>query len=221
MVVTQSREHALRYYWGLRDYITENNYTDVKALFAFSGELQVDGETWTEGALNGFSEGELPRQFDGHEYQVLVVAEKYQTGFDQPKPCAMYVDKKLANLQAVQTLSRLNRAYPGKTKTFVLDFQNTIEEIRSAFRPYYEVTELEATSDPNQIYELEARLKTFGILDQGEINRFAETYYPGALSPGEPRGLRPSRRVGVNGKFPGRQPEPPPWWKTLSGQLLC
>lgn len=182
MVVTQSREHALRYYWGLRDYITENGYTDVKTLVAFSGELEVDGETWTEATLNGFSEGELPRQFDGPEYQVLVVAEKYQTGFDQPKLCAMYVDKKLAGLQAVQTLSRLNRAYPGKTKTFVLDFQNTTDEIRSAFRLYYEVTELETISDPNQIYELEARLKTFGILDQGEINRFAETYYRGMLS---------------------------------------
>ncbi len=183
MVVTQSREHALRYYWGLRDYITRNGYTDLRVLVAFSGELEVDGQTYTEAALNGFSESELPRQFDGPEYQVLVVAEKYQTGFDQPKLCAMYVDKKLAGLHAVQTLSRLNRTYPGKTKTFVLDFQNTIEEIQEAFRPYYEVTALEETSDPNQIYQLEARLKTFGILDEGEINRFAETYYRGYLTP--------------------------------------
>jgi len=183
MVVTQSREHALRYYWGLRDYIHRNGYTDLRVLVAFSGELQVDGQTYTEAALNGFSESELPRQFDGPEYQVLVVAEKYQTGFDQPRLCAMYVDKKLAGLHAVQTLSRLNRTYPGKTKTFVLDFQNTIEEIQAAFRDYYEVTALEDISDPNQIYQLEARLKTFGILDEGEINRFAETYYRGYLTP--------------------------------------
>lgn len=182
MVVTQSREHALRYYWGLREYITANGYGDVKALVAFSGDLEVDGETWTEAGINGFSEGELPRRFDGPEYNVLVVAEKYQTGFDQPKLCAMYVDKKLAGLQAVQTLSRLNRTYLGKTKTFVLDFQNTVEEIQKAFKPYYEVTELEDTTDANQIYQLEARLRTFGILDQGEINRFAETYYSGPLT---------------------------------------
>ena len=112
---------------------------------------------------------------------MLIVAEKYQTGFDQPKLCAMYVDRKLAGLQAVQTLSRLNRTYPGKERTYVLDFQNTIEEIQAAFEPYYEVTSLEANSDPNQIYELEARLKTFGILDQGEIDRFSETFYKGAL----------------------------------------
>ena len=93
----------------------------------------------------------------------------------------MYVDRKLAGLQAVQTLSRLNRTYPGKDRTYVLDFQNTIEDIQAAFKPYYEVTSLEGNSDPNQIYELEARLKTFGILAQGEIDRFAETFYKGLL----------------------------------------
>lgn len=181
MVVTGSREHALRYYFGLRDYIKANGYSDVKALVAFSGDLKVDGETYTEADLNGFAETELPRRFDTDAYQVLIVAEKYQTGFDQPKLCAMYVDRKLAGLQAVQTLSRLNRTYPGKGRTFVLDFQNTIEDVQNAFKPFFEVTGLEANSDPNQIYELEARLKTFGILDQGEIDCFAETFYRGAL----------------------------------------
>ena len=114
---------------------------------------------------------------------MLIVAEKYQTGFDQPKLCAMYVDRKLAGLQAVQTLSRLNRTYPGKDRTYVLDFQNSIEDIQAAFKPYYEVTRLEANSDPNQIYELEARLKTFGILDQDEIDRFAETFYKARSTP--------------------------------------
>ncbi len=181
MIVTGSREHALRYYFGVREYIKEKGYKDVKPLVAFSGDLEVDGETYTEAAVNGFSETELPKKFDTDDYQVLIVAEKYQTGFDQPKLCAMYVDRKLAGLQAVQTLSRLNRTYPGKERTFVLDFQNTIEDMQNAFRPFFEVTALESNSDPNQIYELEARLKTFGILDNGEIDRFAETFYKGAL----------------------------------------
>jgi len=184
MVVTQSREHALRYYFGVRDYINRNGYTDMKALVAFSGEIELNGETWSESVINGFSETELPRRFDTFDYQVLIVAEKYQTGFDQPKLCAMYVDRKLAGLQAVQTLSRLNRIFPGKNKqTFILDFQNSIEDIQAAFRPYFEVTELEAVSDPNQIYELESRLRTFGIIDNEEVERFAKTYYRGALSP--------------------------------------
>jgi type I restriction enzyme, R subunit len=181
MIVTGSREAALRYYFGVREYISKQGYTDLKALVAFSGDLTLDGETYTEADLNGFSETELPRKFDTDAYQILIVAEKYQTGFDQPKLCAMYVDRKLAGLQAVQTLSRLNRTFPGKEHTFVLDFQNTIEDMQTAFRPYFEVTALEANSDPNQIYELEARLRTYGILDQNEIDRFAETFYKGAL----------------------------------------
>lgn len=181
MVVTGSREHALRYYFGVRDYIKANGYKDLMALVAFSGDLSVDGQTYTEAEVNGFAETELPRRFNTDAYQVLIVAEKYQTGFDQPKLCAMYVDRKLAGLQAVQTLSRLNRTYPEKDRTYVLDFQNTIEDIQEAFKPYFEATGLEANSDPNQIYELEARLKTFGILDQDEIERFAETFYKGAL----------------------------------------
>lgn len=183
MIVTGSREHALRYYFGVRDYIAARAYTELKALVAFSGELELDGETYTEADLNGFSETELPRKFDSDGYQILIVAEKYQTGFDQPKLCAMYVDRKLAGLQAVQTLSRLNRTFPAKDRTFVLDFQNTMEDMQKAFRPFFEVTALEANSDPNQIYELEARLRTFGVLDQGEIDRFAETFYKGPLDP--------------------------------------
>ncbi|HEY6183072.1 MAG TPA: hypothetical protein VIW67_12555, partial [Terriglobales bacterium] len=183
MVVTQSREHALRYYFGVRDYIKKNSYVGLRALVAFSGELELDSEIWTEAGLNGFAETELPRRFDGEEYQILIVAEKYQTGFDQPKLCAMYVDRKLAGLQAVQTLSRLNRTFPAKERTFILDFQNGIDDIQKAFRPYFEVTALEANSDPNQVYELEARLKTFGIIDSAEVDRFAATFYKGPLDP--------------------------------------
>jgi type I restriction enzyme R subunit len=183
MVVTPSREAALKYYFGMGDYIAKQAYADIKALVAFSGELEVDGETWTEAAVNGFSETELPRRFDGDEYRVLIVAEKYQTGFDQPKLCAMYVDRKLAGLQAVQTLSRLNRTAPGKERTYILDFQNETEDIQLAFKPFYEAAALEETSDPNQIYELEAKLKTFGILDTDEIDRFAAVFYKGPLDP--------------------------------------
>lgn len=194
MIVTGSREHALRYYFGLRDYIKAQGYADLKALVAFSGELDYDGETYTEAELNGFSETELPGRFDGfkpdgssypEQYQILIVAEKYQIGFDQPKLCAMYVDRKLAGLQAVQTLSRLNRTMLGKDETYILDFQNTIEDIQNAFRPYYEVTALEANSDPNLVYDLEGRLFKFGYLDRDEIERFAKTFYKGPLVGGD------------------------------------
>lgn len=191
MIVAQSREHALKYYFGVRNYIKAQAYNDLRALVAFSGELTVDGETWTEAELNGFSETELPGRFDGFRpdgtpypdtYHILIVAEKYQTGFDQPKLCAMYIDRKLAGLQAVQTLSRLNRTRVGKHSTYILDFQNTIEEIQEAFRPYYEATTVEAMSDPNQIYDLEGRLYKFNYLDKDEIERFAQTYFKGPLT---------------------------------------
>ncbi|WP_295145308.1 type I restriction endonuclease [uncultured Reyranella sp.] len=194
MIVTGSRDHALRYYFGVRDYIQAQGYTDLKALVAFSGELINEGETYTEASLNGFSETELPGRFDGvrpdgtpypDQFQILIVAEKYQTGFDQPKLCAMYVDRKLAGLQAVQTLSRLNRTTNGKDQTYILDFQNTVEEIQEAFRPYFEVTALEANSDPNLVYDLEGRLFKFGYLDKGEIERFAKTFYKGVLTAGD------------------------------------
>ncbi|MCV9906651.1 DEAD/DEAH box helicase family protein [Brucella sp. HL-2] len=194
MIVASSRDHALRYYFGVRDYIGQQGYTDLRALVAFSGELPFNDEKYTEADLNGFAETELPRRFDGfkpdgtaypEQYQILIVAEKYQTGFDQPKLCAMYVDRKLANLQAVQTLSRLNRTRPGKDQTFILDFQNTIEDIQNAFRPYFEVTELEANSDPNLVYDLEGRLFKFGYLDKEEIERFAQTYFKGPLDGGD------------------------------------
>lgn len=191
MIVTQSREHALKYYRGVQTYIQAEGYADLKALVAFSGELELDGQTWTEAEINGFSETELPGRFDGFKpdgtpypdtYHILIVAEKYQTGFDQPKLCAMYVDRKLSGLQAVQTLSRLNRARAGKERTYILDFQNTIEDIQTAFRPFYEATTVEAMSDPNQVYDLEGRLFKFGYLDKDEIERFAQTYFKGPLT---------------------------------------
>ncbi|MXX95008.1 MAG: type I restriction endonuclease subunit R [Gammaproteobacteria bacterium] len=191
MIVTQSREHAYRYYLGLKKYLKDNGFSDLKALVAFSGELHVDGQSTNEHELNGFSETELPNRFDGvkpngepfdENYQFLVVAEKYQTGFDQPKLCAMYVDKELSGLQAVQTLSRLNRTHRGKENTYILDFKNKIQDIRESFKPYYDSTELSDISDPNQIYTLESSLSNFGYLNDKEIDEYAEIYFRGPLS---------------------------------------
>lgn len=182
MVVTQSREHALRYWQQINRYISEKGYHDLKALVAFSGDLKVDGQDWTEASANGFAETELPKKFDTSEYQILVVAEKYQTGFDQPKLVAMYVDKKLAGLQAVQTLARLNRTHPGKERTFVLDFQNTTDDIAEAFAPYFEASELEERTDLNQIYDLEGKISGSLYILKDEVERFAAGYFKGNLS---------------------------------------
>lgn len=179
MIVTQGIEHAIRYWQHINRYIAKKGYTDLKALVAFSGEKTVDGEVFSEAQANGFAETELPRKFDTDEFQLLVVAEKYQTGFDQPKLVAMYVDKRLAGLQAVQTLARLNRTHPLKDKTFVLDFQNTMEDIREAFAPYFETTALEERTDLNQIYDLESRISTSTYIHKDEVERFAERFYQG------------------------------------------
>jgi type I restriction enzyme, R subunit len=179
MVVTQGVEHAIRYWQHINRYIAKKGYTDLKALVAFSGEKTVDGEVFTEAQANGFAETELPRKFDTDEFQLLVVAEKYQTGFDQPKLVAMYVDKRLAGLQAVQTLARLNRTHPLKDKTFVMDFQNTMEDIREAFAPYFETTALEERTDLNQIYDLESRISASTYIHKDEVERFAERFYRG------------------------------------------
>ncbi|MFB9148973.1 type I restriction endonuclease subunit R [Roseovarius ramblicola] len=182
MIVTQSREHALRYWQQLTRYIEDKGYTGLKALVAFSGDLTIDGNVWTEATANGFAETELPKKFDTDDYQVLVVAEKYQTGFDQPKLVAMYVDKKLAGLQAVQTLARLNRSYGKDKPTFVLDFQNTMEEIREAFAPFFEATALEERTDLNQIYDLEQRITNATYIHKDEVARFADQFFKGDLT---------------------------------------
>ena len=178
MVVTASRDAALKYFRGVERYLASKNYSEMGVLVAFSGGMPdgAGGEV-TEPDLNGFSETALPEKFDGAGYHLLIVAEKYQTGFDQPKLCAMYVDRKLAGLQAVQTLSRLNRTKSGKQHTFVLDFQNSIEDIQEAFKPFFETTTLEERSDPNQIYELEQKIIGYGFIDKAEIDRFAEIYF--------------------------------------------
>jgi type I restriction enzyme R subunit len=182
MIVTQSREHALRYWQQINRYIEDKGYADLKALVAFSGDLDVDGAVWSEATANGFAETELPKRFDGNDFQILVVAEKYQTGFDQPKLVAIYVDKKLAGLQAVQTLARLNRTQAGKDKTFVLDFQNTMEDVKEAFAPYFEATELEERTELSQIYDLEQRIRNTSYIAKDEVERFAERFFKGDLT---------------------------------------
>ena len=164
MVVTSSREQAVRYHREFQRYITKRGYADIGALVAFSGQVKINGDDpVTEAGLNGFSEGELPKQFDTDAHHLLIVAEKYQTGFDQPLLHTMYVDKKLAGLQAVQTLSRLNRTHPDKAPddTFVLDFVNEAADIRAAFAQYYEGAAIDEPTDPNQVFTLKTCLTSF------------------------------------------------------------
>src|SRR5690606_11338429 len=174
MVVTASRLHAVRYKLAIDRYIREKGYHDVAALVAFSGRVIDDGEVNTEANMNLFPESETARRFDTDDYQVLIVAEKFQTGFDQPLLHTMYVDKTLVGLAAVQTLSRLNRIYPPeKVDTFVLDFRNDVEDIKKAFAPFYEQTQAVPT-DPNLMYDARRRLDDFDVLREDEIEAAVE-----------------------------------------------
>jgi len=181
MVVTDSRLHAVRYKLAFDKYIKEKGYTDIKTLVAFSGTVldpKVKGKSYTEVSMNnGIKESELPEKFDGREYQILLVAEKYQTGFDQPLLHTMYVDKKLTGLHAVQTLCRLNRTCPGKEDTFILDFRNKPEEIYKAFRPYYEDTPTEPLTDAQHLYRLQNQIDETGIIFEEEIKDFCAIYF--------------------------------------------
>lgn len=198
MIVTQSREHALRYWQQLNRYIQDKGYADLRALVAFSGDLTVDGNVWTEATANGFAETELPKKFDTDAFQILVVAEKYQTGFDQPKLVAMYVDKKLAGLQAVQTLARLNRSYGKDKPTFVLDFQNTMDEVKEAFAPFFEATALEERTDLNQIYDLEQRISSSTYIHKDDVERFADQFFKGDLTTQDRLKLEGTVRLAVD-----------------------
>ena len=180
MVVTGSRLEAVRYKQSFDRYIREKGYA-IKSLVAFSGKV-VDDEypdkTYTEPGMNdGISEKELPEKFATQEYQVLLVAEKYQTGFDQPLLHTMFVDKRLAGMQAVQTLSRLNRVHPRKEDTFVLDFVNDREEIREAFKTYYEGAEMGEEVDPARMYAIQNELDASGIYLDEEVERFTAVYF--------------------------------------------
>ncbi len=173
MVVTASRLHALRYKRALDKYCRDHGIGDVGVLAAFSGTLTDDGEEWTETKVNGFPDSETPARFDTDDWQILVVAEKYQTGFDQPKLYAMYVDKTLTGLAAVQTLSRLNRTHPDKSGTFVLDFRNDHEQIQESFAPWFVHTQAPPT-DPHLLYDTHAELGRFDVLRADEIETMVQ-----------------------------------------------
>ncbi len=180
MVVTGSRLEAVRYKQSFDKYIKLKGYA-IKSLVAFSGIVhddKVEGKDYTEVAMNeGISEKELVEKFDTNEYRLLLVAEKYQTGFDQPLLHTMYVDKRLAGIQAVQTLSRLNRTHPLKEDTFVLDFVNEREEIQEAFKQFYEGAEMGEQVDPQRMYEIKVELDEAGIYLAEEVQRFCEIYF--------------------------------------------
>lgn len=181
MVVTSSRLHAVRYKQAFDKYISEKGYIGIKTLVAFSGTvIDPDAPTveYTEVGMNkGIKEKELPEKFSSDEYQVLLVAEKYQTGFDQPLLHTMYVDKRLAGIQAVQTLSRLNRTHQGKEDTFVLDFVNEPAEILEAFKPYYEQTIIGERAEARHLYELQARLDGYHVFYKAEVEEFSKVFY--------------------------------------------
>ena len=180
MVVTGSRLEAVRYKQAFDHRIQEKGYP-IKTLVAFSGTVEDDKtpeKIYTEGEMNGgVKEKELPDTFSKPDYRVLLVAEKYQTGFDQPVLHTMYVDKRLAGIQAVQTLSRLNRTHPLKDDTFVLDFVNEPAEIQDAFRQYYEGSVMGEQVDPDRLYEVKAELDASGIYLQTEVTEFARVFF--------------------------------------------
>lgn len=180
MVVTQNIETAIRYYHALSKLLAKKG-NPFKIVIAFSGNKLVDGVDYTEESINGFAEKDTRDKFDSDEYRLLVVANKYLTGFDQPKLCAMYVDKKLQDVLAVQALSRLNRAAPKwgkKTEDlFVLDFFNSIEDIKASFDPFYTVTTLSRATNINVLHELKSSLDSVGVYEWYEVERFAELYF--------------------------------------------
>lgn len=184
MVVTSSRLHAKRYFEEFNRYIKEKGYSqEIKFLVAFSGKVKDpdDFHKYPDGVsepqLTGFGIKELPKIFERDEYKILIVADKYQTGFDQPLLHTLYVDKPLSGVKAVQTLSRLNRTAKGKEDTFVLDFVNDHETILESFQPYYEVTTLREEPDPNHLYDLKGQLDRYQIYLTSEINAFAKVYF--------------------------------------------
>lgn len=186
MVVTSSRIQAVRYKLAFERYLKENNYTDIRPLVAFSGTVKDPdtGIEYSEPSMNldvitgkPISESQLPERFASSDYQVLLVANKYQTGFDQPLLCAMYVDKRLDGVQAVQTLSRLNRKIAGKDEPFVLDFVNKPEDIYAAFKPYFDSTSLQESANPEMLPSIKHELDKMQVYHWSEIEAFTRIFY--------------------------------------------
>ncbi len=186
MVVTGSRLQAVRYMLSFQKYIAENKYADIRPLVAFSGSVKDpdSGIEYSEPGMNidavtgrNISETQLPDKFDSPDNQILLVANKYQTGFDQPLLCAMYVDKRLDGVQAVQTLSRLNRIFPGKETPFVLDFVNDMDGIFKAFKPYYDATPLDEMPDPVLLETIKHDMDSMQVYHWSEVEAFAQIFY--------------------------------------------
>lgn len=179
MVVTSSIERAVQYYHAFLTYLKERK-SPYKPIVAFSGEKEYGGKKVTEASLNDFPSSKIPEYFQQQPYRFLIVAEKFQTGFDEPLLHTMYVDKHLFDIKAVQTLSRLNRAHPKKHDTFVLDFMNDTETIRKAFEPYYRTTILSDETDENKLHDLKSDLDAYQVYCDADINKLVELYLSGA-----------------------------------------
>ena len=176
MIVTRSRLHEVRFKRAVDNYLAARCYP-FKALVAFSGTVEDGPRKYTEAGMNGFPEARTAKTFERPEYRFLICANKFQTGFDQPLLHTMYVDKKLGGVNAVQTLSRLNRTHAEKKGTMVLDFANEADEIKAAFEPYYETTLLSEATDPNLLYEVMTRLRAFPVYADTDVNAFAAVYF--------------------------------------------
>ncbi len=181
MIVTRSRLHAVRYKLAVDQHLAELG-SPFKALVAFSGTVQDGGQSYTESSMNGIPEAQTANTFEAPEYRILIAANKFQTGFDQPLLQAMYVDKKLGGVNAVQTLSRLNRTHPDKPGTMVLDFANESDDIQAAFQPYYETTILSEATDPNLLYEIQTQLKNFAVFTDEDVEAFARVFFAGGMT---------------------------------------
>ena len=176
MIVTRSRLHAVRYKLAVDRRLAELG-SPFRTLVAFSGTVQDGGHSYTEANMNSIPEAQTARTFESPEYRMLIVANKFQTGFDQPLLQTMYVDKKLGGVNAVQTLSRLNRTNPDKPGTMVIDFANESDDIQAAFQPYYETTILSEATDPNLLYEVQTQLKTYPVFADEDVNVYAELFF--------------------------------------------
>ena len=179
MVVTSGIARAIQYFVAIRAYLAERK-SPFQAIVAFSGEPEYGGRKVTEATMNGFPSNSIPDNFRKDPYRFLICADKFQTGYDEPLLHTMYVDKVLSGIKAVQTLSRLNRAYPKKHDTFVLDFQNEPEMIEASFEPYYRTTILSDETDPNKLHDLKADLDGYQVYAQGQIDDFMALFLGGA-----------------------------------------
>jgi type I restriction enzyme R subunit len=179
MVVTSGIERAIQYYHAMEDYLRESK-SPFRAIVAFSGEHEYGGEKVTEASLNGFPSNKITEKIKQDPYRFLVCADKFQTGYDEPLLHTMYVDKPLSGIRAVQTLSRLNRAYPKKHDVFVLDFMNDADTIQAAFEPYYRTTILAEETDPNKLHDLKGDLDGMQVYSPVEVDNFVRLYLEGA-----------------------------------------